>query len=239
VTSQVPLSDNAGVTDAAAAAELQEGTGASGAGVDAVGAASLALCASDPAVARELSGFLNEQRELASRQRLIADKQSKLLDHRLERVGLEREHIEAQNQHLHLQHIHDKLRLVLDVGLACIGIALALLVVGAIWTATRSNSVVVEAFTVPPSFEAQGLSGAAVAAQFLDRLQDIQRRGALDPTASTRIEDAWRHEIQVEVPETHVSLGDIQRFLRSWLGHDVRISGAVVETGDTLVSESH
>ena len=124
---------------------------------------------------------------------------------------------------------------MLDVGLACFGVALALLLVWAVWTATRSKSVVVEAFTVPPSFEARGLSGAVVAAQFLDRLQEIQRRGAVNPTASTPIEDAWTREIRVEVPETGMSLGDIQRFLRSWLGHDVRISGDVVEIGDALV----
>ena len=222
---------------AASAVDLQEGIGASAAGVDPVGVASLAFNASaaDPAVARELGGFLHEQRELASRQRIVADKQSALLDHRLERVGLEKEHIEAQNHHLHLQRIHDKLRLVLDAGLACFGVALVLLLLWAVWTATRSKSVVVEAFTVPPWFEARGLSGAVVAGQFLDRLQEIQRRGALNPTASTPIENAWTHEIRVEVPETGISLGDIQKFLRSWLGHDVRISGAVVEDGDALV----
>jgi hypothetical protein len=87
MTEKISLADTPEA--AAAAAELQDGTGASAAGVDAVAVVSLALSASDPAVARELSGFLNEQRELAGRQRLIADKQSKLLDHRLERVGLE------------------------------------------------------------------------------------------------------------------------------------------------------
>ncbi len=222
---------------AASAVDLQEGIATSVTGVDPAGVASLAFNASatDPAVARELGGFLHEQRELASRQRVVADKQSTLLDRRLERAGLEKEHIQAQNHHLHLQHTHDKLRLVLDAGLACFGVALALLLVWAVWTAIRSKSVVVEAFTVPPSYEARGLTGVVVAAQFLDRLQEIQRRGALNPTASTPIEDAWTHEIRVEVPETGLSLGDIQRFLRSWLGHDVRISGSVVADGDALV----
>ncbi len=224
-------------SEAAAAVDLEEATGSSPAGVDSVGIASFALNASaaDPAVARELGGFLHEQRQLASRQRIVADKQSALLDHRLERVGLEKAHIEAQNDHLHLQHIHGKLRLVLDAGLALFGVALALLLVWAVWTAIRSKSVVVEAFTVPPSFEARGLTGAVVAAQFLDRLQEIQRRGALDPTLSTPIEDAWSHEIRVEVPQTGISLGEIQKYLRSWLGHDVRISGAVVQNDDALV----
>jgi len=214
-----------------------EGIGSPAVGVDSASVVGLALSASaaDPAVTRELGGFLHEQRELARRQRIVADKQSALLDHRVERAGLEKEHIEAQNQHLHLRHIHDRLRLVLDVALACFGVALALLLIWAVWTATRSKSVVVEAFTVPPSFETRGLSGGVVAAQFLDRLQEIQRRGSLNPTSSTPIEDAWSREIRVDVPKTGISLGDIQKFLRSWLGHDVRITGAVVENGDALV----
>jgi tetratricopeptide (TPR) repeat protein len=221
----------------ASAVDIQEEIGASNTGVDPVGVASLAFNASvsDPAVSQELRGFLHEQRELASRQSNVAGKQATLLDHRLERAGLEKQHIEAQNHHLHLQHIHDKLRLVLDAALACFGLALGLLLLWAVWTATRSRSVVVEAFTVPPSFEARGLSGAVVAAEFLDRLQEIQRRGALNPTDSTPIEDAWSREIRVEVPETGISLGDIQRFLRSLLGHDVHISGAVVESDGGLV----
>jgi len=219
------------------AGDLEEGIGSPPAGVESASVVSLALNASaaDPAVTRELGGFLHEQRELARRQRILADKQSALLDHRVERARLKKEHIEAQNHHLHLQHIHDRLRLVLDVGLACFGVVLALLLVWAVWTGTRSKSVVVEAFTVPPSFEARGLSGGVVAAQFLDRLQEIQRRGALDPTVSTPIEDAWSREIRVDVANTGISLGDIQKFLRSWLGHDVRITGAVVENGDALV----
>jgi len=60
-------------------------------------------------------------------------------------------------------------------------------------------------------------------------------RGALNPTASTPIEDAWTREIRVEVPETGMSLGDIQKFLCAWLGHDLRISGDVVQSGDALV----
>jgi tetratricopeptide (TPR) repeat protein len=143
-------------SDAAASTVDFQEMGTSAAGVDPVGVASLAFSSAiaDPGVAQELGGFLHEQRELASKHRIVADKQSELLGHRLERAGLEKEHIEAQNHHLHLQHIHDKLRLVLDAGLACFGVALALLLVWAVWTAIQSKSVLVDAFTVPPSFEA-------------------------------------------------------------------------------------
>jgi hypothetical protein len=69
------------LTSAGSGVELQDGTDASPAGVDASGAVGLALNASaaDPEVARELGGFLHEQRALAIRQRIVADKQSILL----------------------------------------------------------------------------------------------------------------------------------------------------------------
>jgi hypothetical protein len=85
-----------------------------------------------------------------------------LLEHRIERAGLEKEHIEAQNHHLHLQHVHDRLRLVLDIGLAALGVAL---LVGLIWTiydAASDRSIVVNAFEVPAALEPEGHTGAAL-----------------------------------------------------------------------------
>jgi hypothetical protein len=154
---------------AASAADLELGIGSPAAPIDSAGIASLALNASaaGPSVTEALSGFLYEQQELARRQRFVADKQSALLEHRIERAGLEKEHVEAQNRHLHMQHIHDRMRLVLDVGLAALGVAL---LVGITWTlygAATDRSIVVNAFTIAPKLESAGVLGATVAAQFL------------------------------------------------------------------------
>jgi tetratricopeptide (TPR) repeat protein len=194
--------------------------------VDSAGIASLALNASaaGPAVTEALGGFLHEQQELARRQRA-------LLEHRIERAGLEKEHIEAQNHHLHLQHIHDRLRLVLDIGLAALGVAL---LVGLIWTiydAATDRSIVVNAFEVPAALEPEGHTGAALASTFLDalgRLSASNRHygdkralvGALDP------------QVQVEIPEMHISFSEFRRLLHEALGHRTQIRGDLVETAD-------
>src|ERR1700724_3445386 len=113
-------------------AEPDEQLGSPVAGADAAGAVGLALAAAaGPAVTEGLSDFLVEQQQLARKQREVADRQARLLEHRIERAGLEKEHIAAQNLHLRMQHIHDRLRLVLDAGLAVLGIAL---LVGIGWT---------------------------------------------------------------------------------------------------------
>lgn len=225
----VPPTSNA----AASSTDSEEGI-LPPAGPGPAGVVALALNAADAGVTEELREFLHEQQQLASRQNEVAARQSALLDHRIGRAVLEKENIEAQNHHLRLQHIHDMLRLVLDAGLAVFGLGLALLLIWGVWSAVRSNSVLVEPFTVPSSLEAQGLSGTVVAAKFLDSLHKIQQRGSSDPTTSTHLEDAWSREPRIEVPETGLSLNEVRKFLRAWLGHDVRINGALVADGDTL-----
>jgi hypothetical protein len=177
-----------------------------------------------PRIQRPL-GFLHEQQELARRQRA-------LLEHRIERAGLEKEHIEAQNHHL--QHVHDRLRLVLDIGLAALGVAL---LVGLIWTiydAASDRSIVVTAFQVPATLESEGHTGAALASSFLDalgRLRASNRHsgdqralvGALDP------------QVQVEIPEVHISFSEFRRLLREALGHRTQIRGDLATTSDGVM----
>ena len=40
----------------------------------------------------------------------------------------------------------------------------------------------------------------------------------------------WGNDLKVEIPETGVSIGELHRFLRDWLGHDTHISGEVWHT---------
>jgi len=154
--------------DIADAVDLEHGgIGASAAPLDPAGVASLGLNAStNPAITEALSGFLHEQRELVRRQCGVADKQSALLERRIERAELEKEHIEAQNHHLHLQHFHDKMRLVLDVGLATLGVALLIGIGWTVYGAITDRSIVVNTFTVAPKLESAGTSGPTVAAQW-------------------------------------------------------------------------
>ena len=218
--------------DAASAADLEQSGGAP---ADPAGIASLALNASaaGPAVTEALTGFLHEQQELARRQRLVADRQSALLERRLERAGLEQEHIEAQNRHLHMQHIHDRMRLVLDVALAALGVAL---LVGIAWTlygAITDRSIVVNAFTVAPKLESAGVSGSTVAAQFLDELIQLRESARAD-IGKRAVIDSVAEQVQIEIPEVHVSFGELRRLLHEALGRRTEIRGELTEVSDGL-----
>ncbi len=63
----------------------------------------------------------------------------------------------------------------------------------------------------------------------LDRLTVMQ-----DATYSTRppqsYENNWGDNAKVEIPETGISISELQRFLKNWLGHDTHITGEVWRT---------
>jgi tetratricopeptide (TPR) repeat protein len=220
------------VTDAV---DLEQGIGGPATSVDPAGIASLGLNAhsTDPAITEALSGFLHEQRELARRQCGVADKQSALLERRIERAGLEQEHIEAQNRHLHLQHIHDRMRLVLDVGLATLGVALLIGIAWTVYGAVTDRSIVVNTFTVAPKLENAGASGTTVATQFLDELIRL-RESARTDIAKRAVIDSLAEQVQIEVPEVHVSFGELRRVLHEALGHRIQIRGDLTESADGL-----
>src|SRR4030095_7208851 len=74
-----------------------------------------------------------------------------------------------------------------------------------------------------------GSAGEIVAGEFLDDLVLIRSRTAqvsLAPTQKLRADGA---DIQIEIPQTGVSLGEIERLFERWLGHQTVISGATSE----------
>jgi tetratricopeptide (TPR) repeat protein len=221
---------------AASTVDLEQGIGAPAAAVDSAGIASLALNApaAGPEVTEALRGFLHEQQELARRQHVVADKQSALLDHRIARAGLEKEHIEAQNRQLRMQHIHDGMRVVLDIGLAALGVALLIGIAWTLYGAFGDRSIVVNAFTVAPKLESAGASGTTVAGQFLDELIRL-RESARSDIGKRAVIDSLAEQVQIELPEVHVSFGELRRLLHEALGHRTQLRGELTESADGLV----
>ncbi|MDB5985919.1 MAG: hypothetical protein JWR16_972 [Nevskia sp.] len=138
-----------------------------------------------------------------------------------------------QLQNLRTQNLRDRLRIVFDVALSLGVVGLLSLAAWGVIGAWRSQNVVVSAFEVPPSFEQQGLSGTVVAAAVLDRLRALQ--DATRTTSAKRdIEDAWSGDLKLEIPEAHVSIGELQRYLHDALGNETRISGSLIQQSDVI-----
>ena len=142
-------------------------------------------------------------------------------------------HLHEEIKHLHLNIWEKRLGVWLRAATFCVGIAAAGGVAMMIWQAAHSSGLIIEPFTVPPDLAAKGLGGEAVAGQILDKLTQMQ-----DVTISSRPPQTyaryWGENAKVEIPETGISIGDFQNFLRGWLGHDTRISGDVWHTATGL-----
>ncbi len=101
------------------------------------------------------------------------------------------------------------------------------------WQAHEDHGLTIAAFSVPPDLAGRGLTGQVMAARVLDRLSELQAETVSARPASTYAEN-WGDDIKVEIPETGVSLGELNRYLRQWLGHETRITGDVVRTASGL-----
>jgi tetratricopeptide (TPR) repeat protein len=146
-------------------------------------------------------------------------KQEKLLD-------LQLKHFERRER---LQSADLGLKVLFQVSFVLIGLAVAIGIGAALRSAAHSSSVVVDAFSAPPDMAAKGLGGEVLASKLLDDLTILQSQ-TRSASSKRGLKDAWSGDIKVEVPQTGVSIGEVMRALRGWLGHETHVGGDLEET---------
>jgi tetratricopeptide (TPR) repeat protein len=171
----------------------------------------------------EAAAYLAEQTRLARLQS----------EHLHEQRALQVEHLADQSRHLRLRHLDQRLSVALKLMTAVVGLVAALAVGLMAWQAHEDHGVVIEAFSVPPDLAQRGLTGKVVASQVLDSLKTMQAR-AVSQRPAESYQNNWGEDIKVEIPETGVSIGELNRYLRQWLGHETRIGGEVYRSGSGL-----
>lgn len=179
-----------------------------GANMDAAGIAFDALRA-DTEAAADAREFLREQARLA---RLQADQiaEEGALVQRVKRAS-------------------EVMKFAFELSVALVLVVVAVALAGAMWSAARDNGLVIEAFSVPPDLAARGLSGEVVANQLLDKLARMQAEtNSIRPADTYR--NNWGDDIKVEIPDTGISIGELNRYLVHWLGHETHISGEIYRT---------
>jgi len=173
----------------------------------------------DPELSRKAGNFLDEQRSLA----LISTELVKLQVHHFDE---ERKlAIGAAKR----KRFFDNLRMSFQVFLSLVVTAIGLGAISMVWDAVNSRNVIVDSFAVPHSLVEQGLAGKTVAAGLLDVLTQIQAE-TRNNAQRRSLSNAWTNEITIEVPETGLSIEQIERALRARFGHDQHIEGDVVLT---------
>ncbi|MBS0472281.1 MAG: hypothetical protein JSR60_14510 [Proteobacteria bacterium] len=171
----------------------------------------------------------------ASREKADAflDEQTRLAREQAEVARLQADDIRRDDSLRHwsfiVRHISDVVKVTFEVALAILVIAIVAGLTSVVWAATHDDSLVIEAFSVPPDLAARGLTGQAVAAQLQDKLASMQ-----NATDSSRPEKSyannWDDGIKVMIPDTGISIGDLYRTLAGWLGHQTHITGEVYRT---------
>ncbi len=149
----------------------------------------------------------------------------------------QRHHLHEQFKQLRLAIWEKRLGVLLRLTTAMVGLVVAGFLGVAVWNAAHADGLVIDAFSVPPELAQHGITGEVVASRMLDRLTDLQSR-TISVRAAQSFDNNWGNDIKVEIPETGVSFGEVYRYLKGSLGHEIHLSGEVVrtQTGITLTT---
>lgn len=151
----------------------------------------------------------------------VLTRNARLLD---EQIGL------ARNE-----RFRARIKAVRDLSIAAVVILLLAAVGAMVWSARQANEVVLQAFVIPPDMAAQGLTGEAVAGELLDRMGVIQTKAEASTLFSQAKARGEGETVRIEIPQTGVSLGEVERYLRQRLGRHTVVSGALRRRGDRLL----
>jgi tetratricopeptide (TPR) repeat protein len=164
------------------------------------------------AVDAEAAAFLRDQRRL---------------------INLQAEHLHEQRElqltHLRVRRWKDRMSLSLQ-GLAVFaGAVIAVGFATMVWKAHNDHGLLIDAFSVPPELAADGVSGSVTAQRFLDKFNALQTATDSDRPAATFAHN-WGDEIKLEIPETGLKLGEVEKLLRDRFGYVSHVTGDVYKT---------
>lgn len=175
----------------------------------------------DPELSREAAAYLRKQAHL---------------------VDLQAEHLHEQRavqlDHLKLRRVGERMRVAIQSFFVAVGVVIACGFIWMVWDAATDHGLVVEAFSVPPALAQRGLTGQVVSKLVLNDLAKLQEETDSSRAPGTYTNN-WGEDLKVEIPETGVSISDLQRFLRNALGHETHIAGEIYQGAETLSVTAH
>jgi hypothetical protein len=168
-------------------------------------------------------------------------KQSRLADLQMENVRLQNENLQKLDEfevsHLRWRRFNDQMRGAMQIMLALVGAAVVVAIGAAVWSASQADGLVVDSFSVPPQFAQTGMAGDVIAADLTHRIatvRDTANENSIAHSKDVRLDRD--EEIKVEIPDTGISLGEVSRYLRSWLGHERHLGGSLKSLADGKIA---
>jgi tetratricopeptide (TPR) repeat protein len=138
-----------------------------------------------------------------------------------------------ETSHLRWRRFNDRMKGTLQILLALIGLAVVVAIGAAIWSASRAEGLVVDSFSVPAGFAQAGITGEAVTEDLTQRIAAVRDTANAHSIAhSNDVRLGRDEEIKVDIPDTGISLGEVARYLRSWLGNERHLDGNLRSLGN-------
>ena len=147
---------------------------------------------------------------------------------------LQEHHLHEQFKSLRLGLWEKRMGVLLRIATAITGIAFASGIAFLIWGAAHSRDLLIDSFSIPSDMAARGISGQAVASKLLDGLSLLESQSSTIRAPQSYANNWSQADIKVDIPETGISLGELDRFLRQKFGHDTHVSGEVERTASGL-----
>ena len=153
---------------------------------------------------------------LAAQEALIAD---------------QRHHLAAQFRHLGLKLWSERLKLTAQALTIAVGLLALGVVASTAWEAHEADGLVIKPFSMPPALAQRGVTGEAVASKIMDRLSAMASESNSSEVQKSIAAD-WGEHISIAIPETGLSLSQVDQWLREKLGHQQRLTGEISQTPD-------
>jgi len=173
-------------------------------------------------------GAATHEKDVAARAAILLEEQTKLV--RLQVADLRKEDA-LRHWSLRVRHVNDLIKLTFGLGAACVVLAVTIALGVLVWNAHEATGLVIQPIEAPPDFAAKGLDGTVLAHKLLDKLNGfVTEADKWSFRSADSVSGNWGNDSKVEIPETGISIVELSRFLRQWLGHETSMSGELYRT---------
>jgi tetratricopeptide (TPR) repeat protein len=133
---------------------------------------------------------------------------------------------EYETSHLRWRRFNDQMKGALQIMTVALGLLVVAGIVWAIWSAGQADGLVVDSFSVPPTYAQAGVNGDVMADDMTAKIaavRDFANENSL--ARSNDVSEDHSRDVKVEIPATGVSLADAWDYLKLWFGHERHLTG--------------
>ena len=138
--------------------------------------------------------------------------------------------------HLRWRRLNDQLAGAFRIILVVLGLAVLAGLSALLWNAREADGLIVDSFSAPADFAARGMGGDVLANDLINRLADVRRITLAHSISNSSDVSLNGNDIRVDIPDTGISLGEVWRLLRRWLGHEKHLTGSLRELPDGKIA---